>query len=36
MPREDDFELFIESAAGEPMYFVGESMVRLVTDEDGF
>jgi hypothetical protein len=36
MPREDDFELFIESATGEPMYFVGESMVRLLTDEDGF
>lgn len=34
MPREDDFELFLESPEGKPMYFVGESMVASVTDDD--
>lgn len=30
MPREDDFEIYLESLEGTPMYFVGESMVRAV------
>ncbi len=30
MPREDDFEVFLESQDGNPMYFVGESMVGPV------
>lgn len=30
MPREDDFEVFLESLEGKPMYFVGESMVETV------
>ena len=30
MPRGDDFEVFLESQDGNPMYFVGESMVGPV------
>jgi hypothetical protein len=33
MPREDDFEVFLESADGNPMYFVGESMVYSVEED---
>jgi hypothetical protein len=28
MPREDEFEVFIENEDGTPLYFVGESMVE--------
>ena len=33
MPREDDFEVFLESADGNPMYFVGESLVSSVEED---
>lgn len=33
MPREDEFEVFIETQEGTPLYFVGESMVGLVEDQ---
>ena len=32
MPADDDFELFLESRDGHPMYFVGESMVSEIED----
>ena len=32
MPAEDDFELFLESRDGHPMYFVGESMVNEIEE----
>jgi hypothetical protein len=32
MPADDDFELFLESQDGHPMYFVGESMVSEIED----
>jgi hypothetical protein len=32
LPAEDDFELFLESPDGHPMYFVGESMVSEIED----
>lgn len=32
MPHEDDFEVFLESQDGKPMYFVGESMVGPVEE----
>lgn len=32
MPAEDDFELFLESWDGHPMYFVGESMVNEIEE----
>lgn len=33
MPAEDDFELFLESRDGNPMYFVGESMVKEIEED---
>ena len=33
MPREDDFEVFLESQDGKPMYFVGVSMVGPVEED---
>lgn len=33
MPSDDDFEIYLESVEGKPMYFVGESMVEPVEDE---
>ena len=32
MPADDDFELFLESRDGHPMYFVGESMVSEIEE----
>ena len=32
MPREDEFEVFIENEDGTPLYFVGESMVEPLED----
>jgi len=32
MPRDDDFEVYLESLDGVPMYFVGESMVGPVEE----
>lgn len=34
MPREDEFEVFIENEDGTPLYFVGESMVEPVEGEE--
>ncbi len=34
MPREDEFEVFIESEDGTPLYFVGESMVEPVEEDE--
>ncbi len=33
MPREDEFEVFLESLEGKPMYFVGESMADPVEEQ---
>ena len=32
LPADDDFELFLESRDGHPMYFVGESMVSEIEE----
>ena len=32
LPADDDFEVFLESRDGQPMYFVGESMVSEIED----
>lgn len=35
MPREDEFEVFLEKLDGTPLYFVGESMVVPVEEVTG-
>ena len=35
MPREDDFEVFVETPDGTPLYFIGESMVEPMGEGEG-